>query len=35
MSILQEDLRRWFKEKWTAQDGSKCGDYKGIINVKI
>lgn len=31
---LNEDLRRWFKEKWTAQDGSKCGDYKGRGRVK-
>ena len=32
--IISEDLRRWFKEKWTAQDGSKCGDYKGRGRVK-
>jgi hypothetical protein len=32
--MLNEDLRRWFKEKWTAQDGSKCGDYKGRGRVK-
>ena len=32
--MLTEDLRRWFKEKWTAQDGSKCGDYKGRGRVK-
>jgi hypothetical protein len=31
---LNEDLRRWFKEKWTAQDGSECGDYKGRGRVK-
>lgn len=31
---LHEDLRRWFKEKWTAQDGSECGDYKGRGRVK-
>jgi len=31
---LNEDLRRWFKEKWTAQDGSKCGEYKGRGRVK-
>ena len=31
---IQEDLRRWFKEKWTAQDGSECGDYKGRGRVK-
>ena len=31
---LHEDLRRWFKEKWTAQDGSKCGEYKGRGRVK-
>ena len=34
MIKLTEDLRRWFKEKWTAQDGSKCGDYKGRGRVK-
>lgn len=34
MINLKEDLRRWFKEKWTAQDGSKCGDYKGRGRVK-
>jgi hypothetical protein len=22
-------LKRWFAEKWTAQDGSECGDYDG------
>jgi hypothetical protein len=33
-SEIQEDLRRWFKEKWTAQDGSECGDYKGRGRVK-
>jgi hypothetical protein len=33
-SPIQEDLRRWFKEKWTAQDGSECGDYKGKGRVK-
>lgn len=32
--MLKEDLRRWFKEKWTAQDGSECGDYKGRGRVK-
>ena len=32
--MINEDLRRWFKEKWTAQDGSKCGDYKGRGRVK-
>ena len=31
---LHEDLRRWFKEKWTAQDGSECGSYKGRGRVK-
>jgi len=31
---LLEDLRRWFKEKWTAQDGSACGAYKGKGRVK-
>ena len=34
MIKLNEDLRRWFKEKWTAQDGSKCGEYKGRGRVK-
>lgn len=34
LKFLQEDLRRWFKEKWTAQDGSECGDYKGKGRVK-
>jgi hypothetical protein len=32
--MINEDLRRWFKEKWTAQDGSKCGEYKGRGRVK-
>lgn len=32
--MINEDLRRWFKEKWTAQDGSECGDYKGRGRVK-
>lgn len=27
-------LGRWFREKWTAQDGSKCGSYKGRGRVK-
>lgn len=31
---LLEDLRRWFKEKWTAQDGSECGSYTGKGRVK-
>jgi hypothetical protein len=31
---LLEDLRRWFKEKWTAQDGSPCGAYEGKGRVK-
>jgi len=31
---LLEDLRRWFKEKWTAQDGSPCGGYEGRGRVK-
>lgn len=22
-------LKRWFEEKWTAQDGKECGDYEG------
>lgn len=34
MNILLEDLKRWFKEKWTAQDGSKCGSYEGRGRVK-
>jgi len=34
MIKLSEDLRRWFKEKWTSQDGSECGDYKGRGRVK-
>ena len=34
MIKINEDLRRWFKEKWTAQDGSKCGEYKGRGRVK-
>ena len=34
MIKLKEDLRRWFKERWTAQDGSKCGEYKGRGRVK-
>jgi hypothetical protein len=24
-----QGLKRWFAEKWTAQDGSECGDYDG------
>ena len=32
--MISEDLRRWFKEKWTAQDGSECGNYKGRGRVK-
>jgi hypothetical protein len=31
---LKESLDRWFKEKWTAQDGSECGSYKGRGRVK-
>jgi hypothetical protein len=31
---INESLKRWFKEKWTAQDGSECGDYKGRGRVK-
>lgn len=31
---LLEDLRRWFREKWTAQDGSPCGAYEGRGRVK-
>jgi hypothetical protein len=34
MKELSEDIRRWFKEKWTAQDGSPCGSYKGRGRVK-
>lgn len=34
MDNLNESLKRWFKEKWTAQDGSECGDYKGRGRVK-
>lgn len=31
---IYEDLRRWFREKWKAQDGSECGNYKGKGRVK-
>ena len=31
---LKESLDRWFKEKWTAQDGSECGSYTGRGRVK-
>lgn len=24
---IKEDLRRWFKEKWTSQSGEECGSY--------
>ena len=34
MKRLEEDIARWFKERWTAQDGSKCGEYKGRGRVK-
>jgi hypothetical protein len=34
MKELSENLRRWFKEKWTAQDGSDCGSYEGKGEVK-
>jgi hypothetical protein len=34
MNLILEDLKRWFKEKWTAQDGSKCGSYEGKGRVK-
>ena len=27
-------LARWHAEKWKAQDGSECGDYKGKGRVK-
>lgn len=30
----QGSLDRWFKEKWTAQDGSDCGAYRGKGRVK-
>lgn len=34
MNLIQEDLKRWFKEKWTAQDGGECGSYEGKGRVK-
>jgi len=34
MKELSENIRRWFKEKWTAQDGSPCGSYEGKGRVK-
>lgn len=34
MENLEESLKRWFKERWTAQDGSECGNYKGRGRVK-
>jgi hypothetical protein len=34
MNLLLEDLKRWFKEKWTSQDGGECGSYKGRGRVK-
>lgn len=34
MKTLSEDLRRWINDKWTAQDGSPCGSYKGKGKVK-
>jgi len=34
MKLILEDLNRWFKEKWTAQDGGECGSYKGKGRVK-
>ena len=32
--MIQEDLRRWFKEKWTSQSGEECGSYTGKGRVK-
>ena len=32
--MIQEDLRRWFKEKWTSQSGEECGSYSGKGRVK-
>lgn len=32
--MIQEDLRRWFKEKWTSQSGEECGSYSGRGRVK-
>ena len=31
---VEEDLRRWAKEKWTDQHGNPCGSSKskGIVN---
>ena len=34
MKELSENLRTWFNDKWTAQDGSPCGSYKGRGRVK-
>ena len=34
IKTLKESLDRWFKEKWTAQDGSECGSYTGRGRVK-
>ena len=34
MNLILEDLKRWFKEKWTSQDGGECGSYKGKGRVK-
>ena len=34
MKKLSENIHRWFKEKWTAQDGSPCGSYEGKGRVK-
>jgi hypothetical protein len=31
---IKEDLRRWFKEKWTSQSGEECGSYSGKGRVK-
>ena len=31
---LRKDLRRWVKEKWTAQNGQPCGAYTGKGKVK-
>lgn len=34
MNLILEDLKRWFREKWTAQDGGECGSYEGKGRVK-
>jgi len=30
----EQGLGRWFREKWTAQSGEKCGSYTGKGRVK-